>query len=108
VKTFNGSLESPWSVAWGFSTEEVNSNGALVQEGVRISPNPSSGIFTLSSQSGEAHITAVMDMQGRVVRKCDKESKPLKTINLRDLASGIYYIKVTTEKGEGVLKVVKE
>ena len=108
VKTVNGSLESPWSIAWRFSTEEVNANWVLEFDGVRISPNPSSGIFNLSSRSGEAHITAVMDVQGRVVRRTYGESKPLKTIDLRDLASGIYYLKIATAMGEGVMTVVKE
>ena len=108
VKTVNGSLESPWSVAWRFSTEEVNAYSVLERDGVRISPNPSSGIFTVSSQTGNAQITAVMDVQGRVVLRSDGESNPLKTIDLRELASGIYYIKVASEMGEGVLKVVKE
>ena len=75
---------------------------------MRISPNPSSGIFTVSSQTGNARITAVTDVQGRVVLRSDGESNPLKTIDLRELASGIYYIKVATAMGEGVLKVVKE
>ena len=108
VKTFNGSLESPWSVAWRFSTEEVNAHSVLEIDEVHISPNPSSGIFTLNSQSGNARITAVMDMQGSVVYKSNSPTGPLTSIDLSDMASGMYYIKVTTEKGEGVLKVVKE
>lgn len=108
VKTVNGSLESPWSVAWRFSTEEVNAHSILERDGVRISPNPSSGIFIVSSQSGNARITAVMDVLGRVVYRSDLEAKPLKTLDLSDWASGIYYIKVATAMGEGVLKVVKE
>ena len=108
VKTFNGSLESPWSVVWRFSTEEVNAHSVLEMDEVHISPNPSSGIFTLNSQSGNARITAVMDMQGRVVYKSNSPAGPLTSIDLSDMASGMYYIKVTTEKGEGVLKVVKE
>ena len=108
VKTFNGSLESPRSVAWRFSTEEVNAHSVLEMDEVHISPNPSSGIFTLNSQSGNARITAVMDTQGRVVFKSNSPTGPLTSIDLSDMASGMYYIKVTTEKGEGVLKVVKE
>jgi hypothetical protein len=49
-----------------------------------------------------------MDVQGRVVRRTDGESKPLKTIDLRELASGIYYLKIATAAGEGVMTVVKE
>jgi hypothetical protein len=47
-------------------------------------------------------------MQGRVVYKRNSAAGPLTSIDLSDMASGMYYIKVTTEKGEGVLKVVKE
>ena len=108
VKTVNGSLESPWSATWQLRTTESNTIAALEGDAVQVVPNPSSGIFTLTSQSGNARITAVMDVQGRVVRRTDGESKPLKTIDLRELASGIYYLKIATAMGEGVVKVVKE
>ena len=74
-----------------------------------ISPNPSPGLFTISSDtiSGKVNIQ-VIDIQGRVVLK-EIESNFIneKTINLSGFESGIYIIKIEGLEFSYTQKIIK-
>jgi hypothetical protein len=71
--------------------------------GIRIYPNPATG--KLRIESGELRIEEVVifDIYGR---KQKAERGIL--IDISDLSAGIYFVKIHTDKGEVVRKVVKE
>lgn len=108
VKTFNGTLESPWSQAWKFTTEKVNGFYVLSDLGVRVIPNPSNGKIKVESSLGRVHILEVLDAQGRKVHAGVQETYPQETVDLSHLAAGIYYVKVAASSRESLLKVIKE
>lgn len=71
---------------------------------VSIYPNPTNGVFHLQSAD---RITAmeITDQQGRPVA-CEMNAS-LSGINLSKVASGIYFVKVTTNEKREVLRVFK-
>lgn len=76
-----------------------------------VYPNPTAGAFTIAVNNADfAQIAInVMDMQGKVVYSATDKNVGTnynKQINLDGIAKGIYYVKMTTEKGFKVHKLV--
>ena len=76
-----------------------------VLAGISIEPNPTTG--ELRIESGELTIenVEVLDISGR---KQKVESKKENVLDISHLPTGIYFVKISTETGEVVRKVVKE
>lgn len=77
-----------------------------------IYPNPTAGVFNLAVNGGskfnEVAIN-VIDMQGKIVYSASDKNTASgynKQINLEGLAKGIYYVKLSTELGVKVQKLV--
>ncbi|MFK7806155.1 MAG: LamG-like jellyroll fold domain-containing protein [Saprospiraceae bacterium] len=75
-----------------------------------VYPNPSSGMFTVEF---EADMTVdnirVMNSLGQIVRTFNQErNTTVMILHLEDLANGIYFIEMNTNKGTGMKKVVIE
>ena len=77
--------------------------GVPSKEVISIYPNPTADISQISGLMGE-FTTAVYDYSGRLVLQGEHE----KTIDLSRFRSGIYMIKIVSERGVYMGKVVKE
>lgn len=75
-------------------------------EGLRVFPNPSSGVFVLELPGKEKAIT-VTDITGRMIHT-DKSGQDQMLIDLKSYSSGVYYIGVETNETFEVIKVIKE
>lgn len=78
---------------------------------VSIYPNPSTGLFNIVADNVKAETITVqvVDLQGKVVYSTSDRavsSSYNKAINLEGLAKGLYYIKLNSEKGSNVQKIV--
>ena len=71
-------------------------------------PNPTTGELTISN--GQLTITHVeiFDVFGKNLIPHTSYPKPHTSINISHLAAGVYFVKITTEAGQVVKKVVKE
>lgn len=78
--------------------------------GIRITafPNPSTGLVQLTFEQAlhEVAIT-VTDIQGKIVFDKQLEVAAKEQIQI-DGAAGVYFLKVQTDSGQGVVKIVKE
>lgn len=74
---------------------------------VTVSPNPTSGVFSVSCDKPLKNI-AVFDLQGKEIysRKCDNEENV--TIDAIAWVSGTYIVRIQTKDGFGEAKVVKK
>jgi hypothetical protein len=86
-------------------TVVLNTNNFLVADKVTIYPNPSTGIFNISLQ--EDATVEVHDMLGKVIY-ANKVKAGNNTIDISNYQSGLYILKLTTENGSAIKKIIKE
>ncbi len=106
---FSGEAEDyTITISNGSSTgvKEIN-----LLENMIIYPNPTSGVFNITSNEAKfSEMTInVIDIQGKVVySSIDKNvsSSYNKQINLEGLSKGLYYIKLSTNNGVKVQKLI--
>lgn len=82
------------------SDETLNTND------FSIYPNPSKDSVTLSSKNKNLKTVVLFDILGNQILLLQPNSRAT-TINVSDLASGIYIAKIETEAGFGSLKLIK-
>jgi len=77
---------------------------STIAQGVRVYPNPASSDLMVEANG----ITAVqlIDLTGRTIMT-EKASEGKASLNLVNLANGVYYVKVSSANGLDVIKVVK-
>ncbi|WP_034057407.1 Ig-like domain-containing protein [Lacinutrix jangbogonensis] len=97
------------SSTWSFTTESVlaTENFNLTQH-LSIFPNPTSGLLKVNiSDYNEVYTVAVFDMIGKkVTSKTLNKNKNL--LNIENLPSGIYLLKVTTPTKSYVTRIIKK
>ncbi len=98
---------APINTGMANTTFELLNNGQFViDNSIIISPNPTSSLINVNSNINIKSVQ-VYDIQGRLLET--KLVNDLKTIiNLLDKTNGIYFLKITTDTGSKVEKIVKE
>jgi len=77
-----------------------------VNEQVLVFPNPSAGIFNLEKSGESIGRIIVTDITGRMILEKSVDSS-YTAVDLRESASGIYYIRVTGNGATQVIRVIK-
>jgi Leucine-rich repeat (LRR) protein len=72
-------------------------------DSINVSPNPSTGNVTVRSNFNIKSIE-LYDVQGRILQTVLNASK----LDISDKSNGIYFLKITTEKGSKIEKIIKE
>jgi hypothetical protein len=89
--------------------DDVSINGALSNVNLKVYPNPSNGQFnmTINGFEGNAEMS-IVDLSGQIVyvEKLNIDANYVNKFDLHRLATGIYYIKLTTNKGTKIEKLV--
>jgi hypothetical protein len=75
--------------------------------GLRIYPNPTSGEFTVEHNSSLSKTIDVTDLSGRLIYTTVSSQQVIK-LNIKDLANGIYYVKIKTTDSADIIKIVKQ
>lgn len=93
----------------GASNVGIEENVAF--NNVSIYPNPSTGLFNIVANNvkDETITIQVIDLQGKVVYSASDKAVSAsynKSMNLEGLAKGLYYIKLNSENGSKVQKIV--
>jgi Secretion system C-terminal sorting domain len=85
-----------------FSTNLGLSN--FTNEKIKIYPNPTNSIININSDYNIKSIE-VYDIQGRILETVLGNTK---TLDISSKENGIYFLKITTEKGSKIEKIIKE
>lgn len=86
--------------------QTLNNGQFVIDNSIVVSPNPTASNVTINSNVNIKSIQ-VYDVQGRLLEtKLVDDSKI--TINLSDQSNGIYFLKITSDNGSKVEKIVKE
>ncbi len=73
-------------------------------DSINVSPNPTNSKININCNNNVKKIE-LYDVQGRVLETHIGETK---TLDISEKTNGIYFLKITTEKGSKVEKVIKE
>jgi len=72
--------------------------------GIRIYPNPSDGIFTVSPMSDETLFVEVLNSAGQIIHKAIINNSEI--INLTDKVNGIYYLRIKSTETNQIVKLI--
>jgi hypothetical protein len=75
--------------------------------GLRVYPNPTTGALTIETGNGLNKTLVVTDVTGRVVMTSSSDLNNV-TINMSTLSNGVYYVKVQSEAGVSISRIVKQ
>ncbi|KAF2509778.1 T9SS type A sorting domain-containing protein [Flavobacterium arcticum] len=106
-----GFLYDDWATSYNIDNVTVSTtlgvNDVLVSS-FAVYPNPVNDIVTISNDNNTfINSYKIIDINGRIVKSADINNVTTLQINMSDLVSGIYIMKVSSDKGEIVKKVVK-
>jgi len=76
-----------------------------MENAVSIYPNPSSGFFTVKVNGITSFTLEMMDMTGKIIQTATSQKNEMQ-INTNAIADGIYFVKISSENGVVVKKVV--
>ena len=92
----------------------ANTEFPSINATISLIPNPTADWtqLTVELQERTKVVAQIIDLQGRVLKRLlDNESLPKGetklTVDTGDLAPGIYFLKVETEKGPRTVKLIK-
>lgn len=81
-----------------------------LENGVRIYPNPSNGIFTLKKIRNIDLVKAeIFDINGRSIKTIDLDTmQNEKQIDLNNAATGVYFMTLTSKDAKSVIKLIRQ
>lgn len=81
-------------------------NNPVIDQSIKVYPNPSADVVNVQSQN-EINIIELYDLQGRLLQ-INQINTVSAQLDLTGRQSGIYFVKITTDKGSKVEKLIKE
>ena len=97
---------SPIPVQLSNSCSLSTQNFILVKDTISVYPNPTSGIVTIEGKSNLKSIQ-LFDVQGRLLQT-KLQNDVNASIDISDKSNGIYFLKITSETGIKVEKIIKK
>ena len=90
-----------------FDCSTISTNEADNYRKIKLFPNPTEGILTIESEELPHDLPIkVYDILGNLLKK-EKLENNNRTINLKGLNSGIYFLKIETDDGPATKKIIK-
>jgi len=84
----------------------INNNVTAVN-GILVYPNPNTGEFTIELNNGSVKNIEVMDLTGRIVVSNSSNNDKV-DFNIKNLANGVYYVRIQSNNTVDVIKIVKQ
>jgi hypothetical protein len=101
--TYNNGTASAVRLAIGDYVDlEENENNTLFS----VVPNPSNGVFTVTTDKNDFYTLDVINILGEVISSKTIEGAINETIDISNFDAGIYLVKVSTSTSQNVQKVV--
>ncbi|RAR74150.1 T9SS type A sorting domain-containing protein [Flavobacterium aciduliphilum] len=74
-----------------------------------VTPNPASDVITIATKNNiPVESVQVLDMNGRVIKEMNATFEDATTMNISEINSGVYFVKVKSQIVVGTTKVVKK
>ncbi len=75
--------------------------------GLSVRPNPTSGVFVIETGNTLVKQIEITDLTGRIVYSGNNSSETI-NVDINNLANGLYNLKVNTENGTSIIKIIKQ
>ncbi len=85
---------------------DLNEKILLEMDNVIITPNPTSGIFTVDAEGGTVDKVIIYSITGKLVKIIDSKGDKV-SIDISEMNSGIYHVKIFTANGNIVKTIIK-
>jgi hypothetical protein len=99
---------------FGFAVDDFSVTGTVLatdsffSENFKLYPNPATNVVNVVAKSGTTiNQVEVTDINGRVVKAVTPKALTSE-INISELTSGVYFVKVASDLGSGTTKIVKQ
>ncbi len=83
----------------------VNNRNVFLSNEFQIAPNPTTGNLNIEAKNLQISQISVFDAYGKLYLEFENSSSP---INISHLPTGIYFIKITSDKGFFSQKIIKQ
>lgn len=88
-----------WDVAYLLSNTITSIEQTTKIKEVELYPNPASSILTITTPTTENQIIHISDVSGKIVRSINTGSQTSVTIDIQDLAKGMYFVNLSDNLG---------
>lgn len=102
--SLQASTTNPCTSNWN-GERPSNINIDKIQSNIRVFPNPTNSLLTIESGTTNIIRVEILDINGSIINSIDEETK---IIELSTYSSGIYILKIITEEGISLKKVLKK
>ena len=101
--------EAPiWSTQENFSfVEDCTWTEEYEKNPIEVYPNPNNGRFTVNRVQGTVDRVQVYDVYGKLLKTVEVNGNTVE-LDVRELASGMYFVRISTEKGVVTKSFVKK
>ena len=86
-------------------TDDMNTNENLVNN-ITISPNPSSGVFTVTSNTSNIKTIEVVNILGEVIDSRVVEGTINETFDMTSFSAGMYFVKSSNGTTESTQRII--
>ena len=105
VRANCGNITSDWTAAETFTTESTGIDD--YKQAVSLYPNPNSGQFTINNEQLIINSVQVYDVYGKMQKTVEVNANTAE-LDVRELASGMYFVRISTGKGVVTKNFVKK
>ncbi len=106
IRGLNAVIASEWSDTWSFTYDQATDISATTPEDLRVFPNPTTNLITVTLSNGFASRLLLSDPTGRTVRDQQVSGHSFST-DLSELRPGTYVLQVLTTHGSFTRKLVR-
>lgn len=91
-----------------FSVDRTLNTESFFKNNLAVSPNPAKDIVNITNNGNSILNNAIItDVNGRIVKNTNFNGVSTAQINVNDLNTGVYFLKITTDQGVGTTKLIK-
>jgi len=94
-------------VVFDVTLDGLAGTGNIIANNFSVFPNPTSNVVNVNGNNALVNGVNFADLNGRVVKTAKFDGVANAQVNISDLASGVYMMSISSDKGTTVKKVVK-
>ncbi len=102
-----GVFDNITATATATDTLLATNSAEMVTSTIEAYPNPATDVITISSKNNEINSVVMTDINGRTVKNVNVTGTETQ-INISDLATGVYTMKIISNEGIATKKIIKE